>query len=480
MGRGAVSDMMTGEDRGLRTPRRARNGAGPVLAAWLALGANLGVYTEAQGQGASPGAPVQDGFGSLFVAPTQLVEAIDIQGNQKTKPEVIRRRLSIEPGELVDDVALDESRLRLLGTGFFSDVEFRLERGSRRGLVILVVEVQERNTLVVDQVFLGTSDVSAVFGGLGVVDSHFLGRGITLGGTFAAGEDRGALQLRFFAPSLARSRLQLSASALVLRGQELLNSTRPDGQTLDYTRVGGTLGLGFKVGPAQRVTLIYRLEGIGADPLPNLSPGLLRAAPSILSDDSVLSTLSLNYERDTRNDPFVPTGGLRLNAAAEVGTSLLGSDYEFSKYFAEFQMAFEPVPGHSLLLRSAAGLVQGQTPFFNQFFIGDFTYFAVDRDSLPRAVQLNFSEHNDYDDLLLAGGVEYAIPLYRGNGFFYRVYLFGGIEAVATASLDELQEDPSGRNTGGFFPISFDLGLKLDTVAGTFTLSSAYILELIL
>jgi len=122
--------------------------------------------------------------------------------------------------------------------------------------------------------------------------------------------------------------------------------------------------------------------------------------------------------------------------------------------------------------------VQGQTPFFNQFFIGDFTYFAVGRDSLPRAVGLNFSEHNDYDDLLVGGGAEYAIPLFSGDSFLYRLYLFTGAEAIATASLDEAQEDPSGRGTGGYFPLSFDAGIKMDTYIGSFTLSLAYILEL--
>lgn len=446
------------------------------------LTALLGLPAPAHPQDPPPGSEADrfdDAFGDVFVAPTQLVEAIEIRGNAKTQPDVIRRRLQVRPGDLVDDRALDESRLRLLGTGFFSEVEFSLERGSRRGLVVLVVDVRERNTVVVDQVYLGTSEVSPFFGGLGVADTNFLGRGVTVGGVFAAGYDRQALELRVFVPSLARSRLQLSGDMIFARGAELLDFEDPDGEQLTYDRIGGRLGLGFSVGPAQRVSLLYRLESITADRLPNLDPQLLRSAPSIQFDDSVLSTLSLAYERDTRNDPFVPNSGMRLEASVELGTSLLGSDYEFSKYFADFAVAFEPFRGHSLVLKMVGGLIQGQTPFFNQFFIGDFTYLAIGRPALPRAVQLNFSEYNDYDDLLLGGGLEYALPLHRGPGFFRRVYVYGGIEAVATSSLDELQEDPSGRQAGGFFPMSFDVGLKMDTYVGTFTLSTAYIIGLV-
>ncbi len=412
--------------------------------------------------------------------PAQLIEAIEIRGNSKTNERVIRRRLLLKEGDLVEDRKIQESRLRLLGTGFFARVDFGLERGSRRGLVLLVVEVEERNTLRVDEIFFGWSDVTPIFAGLGVVETNFLGEGVTVGGDFAVGEERQGVRLRTFVPSLANTRLQLSASAILLRGAELLDSSDPQGTQLTYERFGGTLGLGFGVGPAQRVSLIYRLEAINADRLPNLDPPLLRAAPSILFDDSVLSTFRLQYELDTRDDGFVPLSGYDFTVGVELGTRLIGSDYEFSKYFSSGSVAFEPFLGHSLVLKGVAGLLQGQTPFFNQFFIGDFTYFAIGRSALPRAVELNFSEHNDYDDLLLGGGVEYHLPLYRGGSFLYRLYLFAGVEVIATASLDEIQEDPTGRGTGGFFPMSFDGGLKLDTVLGSFTISTAYLLNLVL
>ncbi|MGF1510872.1 MAG: BamA/TamA family outer membrane protein [Myxococcota bacterium] len=421
-----------------------------------------------------------DLFDEALESPPQVVESVDIRGNRRTRVGVIRRRLLLGEGDLVDDVLIQASRLRLLGTGFFKEVEFRLERGSQRGRVILVVTVEERNTLVVDQLYLGTSRVSAAFGGLGVADTNFLGQGVTLGGTFAVGNDRQALELRTFVPSLADTALQLSASAIFLRGAELVNSDESDGPQLTYQRVGGSLGIGLGVGPSQRVSLIYRLELVNVDQLPNLEPGDIIQAPSILFDDSVLSTISVAYERDTRDDPFLPLSGSRALLSVEIGTSLIGSDYEFSKYYGEVTQAFQPYPRHSLLLRASGGLIQGQTPFFNQFFIGDHTYFAFGRDSLPRAVQLNFSESNDYDDILIAGGVEYALPILEDKGFIYRIYIYGGIEAVATASLDETQEDPTGRGTGGFFPMSFDVGLKMDTLIGTFTFSTAYVLELFL
>jgi outer membrane protein insertion porin family len=343
-----------------------------------------------------------------------------------------------------------------------------------------VVEVVERNTILVDEIYLGFSPVAPVFGGFGVVENNFLGRGVTAGAGFVVGRERRSLEVRFFVPDLSNTPLQLSGSAILLNGAELLDQTNADGEQLLYKRYGGTLGVGIGVAPSQRVSLTYRLESVSADRLPNLDPAILRQAPSIQFDDSVLSTLALTYERDTRDDAFVATQGHRVALGVELGTSLIGSSYEFSKYTAEYQHAFLLFGQHSLIISAFGGLIQGNTPFFNQFFISDFAYFAFGRDSLPRNNELNFSESNDYDDLLINANVTYNIPLQSGGSLLIRTFFYGGVGVTATASLDELQEDPSGRGTGGEVPVSFDAGVKFDTFLGNFTLSVAYIIDLVL
>lgn len=422
----------------------------------------------------------RESTGSPFLRNAEFIESIEIVGNEKTERGVIMRRLLVTVGDLVDELKIEESRLRLLGTGYFKSVEFSLKRGSRRGNVLLFVEVSERNTILVDALYLGYSPAVPIYGGFGVLESNLLGKGVAAGAAFVTGKDRRAFELRLFVPNLSDTPLQLSSSAIFLRGAEVLDDRAPNGFQRLYTRVGGTIGLGLGVGPSQRVSLSYRLESIQADRLPNLEPALLRRAPSIQNDDSILSTLSLIYERDTRDDPFVPRQGGRVVLGVEMGTRLIGSSYEFSKYTAELQQAFPVFERHSLILRLFGGLVQGQTPFFNQFFLSDYAYFAPGRHSLPRNVQLNFSRSNDYDDLLISGGAEYVIPFHEGGDLLYRAYVFAGIDASASASLDSLQEDAQGRGAGGFFPISADIGLKFDTWIGNFTLSLAYMLSLVL
>ena len=410
-----------------------------------------------------------------------IIEAIELIGNEKTVRGVILRRMDVDVGELVDDDALETSRLRLLGTGYFKSVELSLRRGSRRGRAILVVEVEERNTITIDGLYYGGSEVSRFFGGLSLLESNFLGLGVTAGLGFVQGENRQALEGHSFRPDLGNTPLQLSASGIYVgAGRESLLADQPRRGQIDYSRIGGAIGLGLGVGSAQRVLLEYRLETIQVDRLPDLPPDVIRPAPSILFDESFLSSVSLTFERDTRDDSFVPTSGHRLALGIETSTALIGSSYDFTKYTAEAQIAFATNEEQALSLRLFAGFIQGRAPFYSQFFFRDHAHFAIGEDSLPRVLGVNFSPANDYDDLIVSTGADYSFLLQRGSDFLYRTYLYLGAELTAAASLDELQEDLDGRGIGDRFPLSFDLGLRLDTDIGNFTFSVAYVLDLFL
>lgn len=410
----------------------------------------------------------------------RIVEGIEVVGNTRTARSVILTRLFLGVGDLVDESAIEASRIRLLSTGFFRRVEFSLRRGSARGRVLLVVTVEERNTFRIDDLAFGLGPGNYPFVAIGLAETNFLGRGVTAAVTGAIGDERRGAEVRFFVPSLSDTPLQLAGSALWVLGRELIDPTLGDASpNLDYERVGGTLGFGFGSGPAQRISLVYRLESVNVERLPNLDPPVLRRAPSILGDTSVLSTLAATWERDTRDDAFAPTRGSRLAVAVEVGSTVLGSDYEFSKYTGEVQHAFHVHEGQALVLHVFGGLVQGETPFFNQFFRRDFSRFSYGPEALPRVVSLNFSEANDYDDLLVNAGAEYTYPLHEGTDeWVERVLIYAAADFTVSGSLEEAQADAGGRGAFDVFPLSVDAGLKIDTGFGRFTLSLAYALDL--
>ena len=132
--------------------------------------------------------------------------------NTRTSTRVILRYIRFKAGDVldVDDPEVELTRFRLLGTGFFRDVQFSLRKGSERGLVVLVVEVAERNTIVVNDVSMGLSAEAdnqgnarhlSAYGGLDVAETNLGGTGITLGAAAAVAEGQGALRVRFLDPA---------------------------------------------------------------------------------------------------------------------------------------------------------------------------------------------------------------------------------------------------------------------------------------
>src|SRR5690606_27908309 len=124
------------------------------------------------------------------------LEGIELRGNDRTADGVILRYVPFEGGDVldVDDPELELIRYRLLGTGFFSAVRVSLRKGSERGRAVLVIAVQERNTIIVENVAMGiaadedvegNSEPISPFVGLQVAETNLAGTGITLGAGFA-------------------------------------------------------------------------------------------------------------------------------------------------------------------------------------------------------------------------------------------------------------------------------------------------------
>ncbi|HSM92220.1 MAG TPA: BamA/TamA family outer membrane protein [Anaeromyxobacteraceae bacterium] len=419
-----------------------------------------------------------------------VVEKIVLRGLQKARSAAVRRHLRVRAGDVLDDREVLLSRLRLLQLGWFSQVEARVERGSARGLVVLVFEVVERNTIIVTDLVLGTTDPQPLYGGLGLAEQNFLGRGFALGGAFVYGgaplgrpadPDRFALRGSFFAPDLpirGLGRLVAGAGAWALRGEELA-CARPGcdpfaedfsrAPRVRYRRTGGELTLGLRTSAFDRVLASWRADrvsavAVGASSLPDFAP------PPIHFGDSWASALVVSWEHDSRNDFFLPRDGLRLAAQVTFASRLLGSDYEFSRYLLQGESAFALL-GLPLRLQLQVGAVQGDAPFFDRFYAADLSYFAVGP-ALGRALELNFSTDSRYDAFAAMGGLEWAVPLRIHGRFLQRAYLAIGARAVwSSAWLG------GGRTAFSSFPLSADLALRFDTPIGAFNASLGYALD---
>src|SRR5205823_5951738 len=102
------------------------------------------------------------------------------------------------------------SRFRVLGLGYFADVQLRLDKGSERGKVVLTVEVVERGTFILNRVWFGNSEATPVWLGIDLGDQNVFGTGIGVSGAFvwadradlSGARDQYALRLRYDDPSV--------------------------------------------------------------------------------------------------------------------------------------------------------------------------------------------------------------------------------------------------------------------------------------
>ncbi len=436
-------------------------------------------------------------------APSYVLESIEVRGNRKTKTALILREVGLHNGDVVsaNDARVGLARLRLLALGFFLDVHLSLVKGAERGHASLVVEVEERGTIILDALYLGTSQATTLWGGLAVTERNLLGRGLALGGGFV-GSTRpqvahaepgvaGALHVAG-PPAFFSGRLALQASFNASRGSEFFRTQGDSGSSdpasfvaANVRRLGGTFGAGRTLTRTLFLSGEARFESIRAD-LPSertqTSPdGLAAPIPFDIRDgDSHLGSLSLNLDIDSRTDPVLPRGGHHISFSVEATTTKLASSYGFVKGVIQASNYFPLRWGHVIGIHGYLGGIWGDAPYFDRFFIGDLNQLLP-----PRALGLNFSTQpshdflgtgiaaHRYDNLAGRALVEYAIPIWSRHGLLYRGDAFAAFGVLAVSNPDDLRHGDIPLSRAIASDLTADLGIRLDTTIGIFTLSVA-------
>lgn len=448
------------------------------------------------------------------------LERIDVRGN-RTSARVIRGFVPLEPGEPfeADDPSIERIRWRLMGTGWFNDVKLRLERGSQRGWVVLVIEVSERNTLRLSYVVAGLArvvtssrsrdDALRPYGGIGVTETNLFGLGLGFGASIAASEDQLGLDLRYHDPMLAGTGFALTgrlfyAGAKEFFGRdplvfiqcpvqdvapgEMPEPCDPDVLARRAVVIYDRYGFGFGTGHDISSDFRYELDWLGELVNVDAKPG---AASTHRGDEIVpidfhvddgtsrVSSLRTAIVFDRRDDPALPSRGQYGVLEARFASPMLGSTYDFARFDLSFRH-WSPLPwGHVLSLGAFAGTTVGRAPFFYRYYAADLS------DLLPsRVLELNLDHrptHNllgtniiEFDKAEIAGRVdfEYQFPLHRGGGGIRGVDAYAGAGLFLLANRDALRTGIEGYDGFSRIPVdlTFDLGVQADTMIGLFRL----------
>lgn len=480
----------------------------------------IGTPVQAPGEPTSvPVAPVQVGTSSSSHEPKRtglryFLEGIEVRGNRSTLARVILRYVPFQAGDVldVDDRQLELTRFRLLGTGFFSDVQLSLRKGTRRGNVVLVVTVVERNTIVVNDIWLGLSTDAepngaarplTAYGGIDVAETNLAGTGISLGGAVALADRQAAVRARYVDPSFFRS-------AWTAQGQLLYNQARdffgtrevivndpaqPSAQdyaVVSYRRFGGLVGAGHDLGISNQLFFGYRLEKLDAQ-LPISATHLRGTAVEPIDFEidrggSVLSTARVMFSHDTRDEPFLTQRGWHIQWLGDLSLTPLGSDYPYGKIVTTASHWMPLSWGHVLRVETFLGGVFGRAPMFEKFYVGDFSDFRPDRVldlNFDRRAAPNFFDTTigevRYGQYAAKAALEYRIPMYRGHRSIFGVDFFAACGLYGVADGEDLTRPPRGYRGLAQVPIDLTLnaGLRIDTSAGGITVGLANFLGFI-
>lgn len=301
----------------------------------------------------------------IFEGGRYNIKEVNITGNNKTKDEVIRRELAVEPGDVYNTPRIQASKRRLENTAYFSNVDILPVDTNVDGYKDVNIHVAERPTGTLN-FGAGFSSIDNFVGFVEVTQTNF---DITNWRTWTGGGQRFRAAARV---GTQRRDFVVSHTEPWLFGKPLAFTTEGFYRNLlflsdvyEQTNYGGQFSLRKKVGEFSNLQLNYKLQQVIID---GLTPA---ASPEIRAEEGEFthSSIGLDWIHDTRDDIFIPRTGHRLN----VGSSFsgLGGDVTNVHFNAGaiqyFHLPFDTIfsiEGHA---QSVAG---DDTPIFEREFLG--------------------------------------------------------------------------------------------------------------
>ena len=355
---------------------------------------------------------------------TTYIRKLDVEGNQLTRDDVLRREFLIGPGELFNLGKIEDTQQRLRRLQYFDTIKLDLNDTEEETWKDINIKVEEGRTGSLRFAAGLTSDLGAV-GEITLTKRNFdisklptsfeslisgdslTGAGQTLDIFLQAGKELFRFKISFVEPYFLGQNL--------LFAPEIYLTDRVR-ESWSERHLGMQPAFGGKLGLDTTIRLTYRLEDVKVEDVSTNAPRDVFA----VRGNNTLSTLSLDYTIDTRDDFILPTRGYTVGLAYEVAGVFLGGDHNFSKLnvrLAWFQTVYNTQDGykHVLSLGARLGLADahGQSrsvPIFERFFAGGSTSVRGFR---FRTIGPKENDDPIGGECMLLGTVEYGLPLYK-------------------------------------------------------------------
>lgn len=375
-----------------------------------------------------------------------IVRMINIAGNEKTKDRVIRREVTVAPGDEFNTVRIEKTRNRLKQMGYFSVVDIRPSPTGTPGYKDLQIDVKEQSTGSLN-VGVGFSSIDSLSGFLDLTETnfditgwknHFKGGGQRANVHIQAGNETRDFGISLTEPWFLGRRLSLGGRLFY---RDLLYLSPND--QYDQREYGGTISLRKPIGEHAYADLAYTLQDVEIYNIAN------DASPEIMAEKGkkLESRLALSLAHDTRDSLTITRKGHRIEVGGEVVGVFLGGDVDVLGAHVSGAQFFN-LPGDLILsVTGAANTVSdegtpGGVPIFDRLFLGGATNLRgfEYRDVGPKdstgeplggtssywgSVELDFPILGERDDPKLRGAVFYDVGKVTGGPGTYG----GGVNA---------------------------------------------------
>ncbi len=312
------------------------------------------------------------------------ITAIDIKGNQTIQDKVIRREITLTPGEYYNSTLVKTSEARLNNLSYFvrdtGVTSYTIKDPNTPGERRLVFEVIEADTRTLGA-SIGISTVDSVFVSGRIVERNF--DLFNPAGGFKGGGQRAEASAEFGGRRqsvlLGWTQPWLMDMPLSLRIQAYRRMRWRD--HYDEIRTGMDYELSWKPQPIvtpfgeyqlDRIGFRYTLEQVGFDEEDEGIWYRKDGTPFSFEDmeDGINSKLRFFWTENHTNRSFIPTAGWRSNVYAELGLAGDAKDYGLGFSATKY---WNPWWDHVLMGRVRFDTVEaysGEVPIFDRFFLG--------------------------------------------------------------------------------------------------------------
>lgn len=293
------------------------------------------------------------------------VADVKVAGNTRTREKVIRRELTVRPGDVFSRAAFLRSQREIMALGFFEDIQIGFEPTGTEGDLNVTFDVKEKQ--------VGTAMAGAGFssdvGLTGFVElghNNLFGKGQRIALRLERGSSSSNVELSFTEPWFR--------DTPTLLGVDLYSMSR-ERDIFDEKRTGGGVRVGRRLSwpDYTRVSLSYSLETVTAENFQGLTPEqeeFFRRE----GDRGLTSSSRMTIVRNSTDNPFYPTSGSRTVLETEIAGGILGGDVNFRKHILDHSSYFRTFWEFVFMFRARFGtlssLTGGAPPSYETFRLG--------------------------------------------------------------------------------------------------------------